>query len=139
MVKIAFLISILFFVAPLSAEQIDYSEIKGTWRFVKKDFKKRHPYMLGFLVNKALRTRLSIEKKHFVQYIHPKKIYKEKRELIEIKKDNNKWLLSRKEGSVTVKFIFYKKNNNWYYKEGDMEYQVIKDSKEDYEAWLKGV
>jgi hypothetical protein len=133
-----FMVSALF-AQSLESEPVEKREGRevcaGYWRFVKEDFRKRHPFLPGFLVKRALNTRLYIGK-NFIQYESPDVMIGKARlieKVEELKADH--FSFSRKEGDKKVDFEFYKKDEKWFYREGDLFYQLIKDNEEDQRVW----
>lgn len=108
---------------------------EGYWRFVKKDFKKRHRFLPSFLIEKAIQTRLYISSTEFIQYISPDVIHKEPRKITDISKIENGWKFTRIEDKKEINFKLVKEKNNWFFKEVGKEYQVIKDNQIDVEKW----
>jgi hypothetical protein len=120
----------------LIGEEIDPKKYEGYYRFVRDDFKKRHRFMLNFLVNKALNTRLCVKNGKFIQYISPKKTYKSKRKIISVKNINGSWHFERMEGNKKIMFSFIKEKNKWFYVENKLKYQVIKDNEKEHNDWV---
>lgn len=113
---------------------------QGYWRFVKEDFSKRHPFYLSFMINKAMNTRLYLDDQVFMQYVKPKKLHKSAESLIKVKKDSDRgWSFVRKNKGGLVEFQIVLEGQKWYYREGKMEYQLIKTTEKEVEEWEKQI
>jgi hypothetical protein len=140
MIKLLLIFSI--FQISLYADENKTTTYKGYWRFDRVDFEKRHKYMFGFLINKALNTRLQLTDEHYIQYLNPTKIYKDKRKIISVLKllKDNKlkgWEFTRIENEKKITFSIVKDQEYWYFREAKKEYQLIKESESDYKKWLQ--
>jgi hypothetical protein len=109
--------------------------VGGYWRFVQEDFRERHPWLPSFMIKRALKTRLFLGD-DFIQYRSPKKMIGERRPIETVKtlgKDH--YLFERKEDQKKVVFELYRKDDKWFYREGDLLYQLVKDSPDDQLRW----
>lgn len=114
------------------------AQVEGYYRFEREDFRRRHPLMLGFMVNKALRTRLHITGDHYIQYITPDKLYKDRREVLEVSPTSEQtgWRFVRLESGRQISYTMTPQGQNrWLYKEGDKEYLLIKCSDQEVADW----
>lgn len=107
----------------------------GYWRFVREDLKKRHPLLPSFLINRALNTRLFLGDE-FIQYRSPEKMLGKARpiERVEVVKDSH-FRFFRSEGERQVSFEIFQKDQKWFYREGDLLYQVLRDTPTDQKRW----
>jgi len=125
----------------VAAGEVESGEVKiyqGYWRFVREDFKKRHPFLPGFMVNQALATRLYLGD-DFIQYRSPDSMIGEPRPIVQVetvKEDHFRF--QRREKGRLVAFELYRENGEWFYREGDLFYQLIKDTPEDHQRWKHG-
>jgi len=137
--KIFFVLSFIS-VAPIvwSDETSKNQGYQGYWRFVKDDFSKRHPFYLSFMINKAMNTRLYLDDQVFIQYVKPQKLHKPAESLIKVREEmNGGWSFVRKNMDGLVEFEIVLEGQKWYYREGKMEYQLIKTTEKEVEEWEK--
>lgn len=121
------------FATPLAAVK-DY---RGHWRFVKEDFSKRHPWWPGFMIKKALKTRLVLSDEHFVQYLKPGEMHGQPREIIEVKALAEGWSFLRVEKGDEVSFRIIPRGERWFYIEEGKEYEVVKESEAEVKTWAE--
>lgn len=133
-------LSMLFFLALTThafSKQTDINHVYGYWRFDKNHFKEVHPMWIGWMIKKAMNTRLFISENEYIQYMKPKKVYGSIRPIVDMSFDKNKWIFKRKEKSTLVPFQIYHEDGKWFFKEGKKVYQVHKDNDLEIKAWYE--
>jgi hypothetical protein len=135
---IGLLLTVFLTSTPLQAEErVEITEPWGTWAFVKSDFKKRHPFWLPFMINKAMKSRLVLTSKHFAQHWTADDVVNDPepiRSVVTLPQGG--WKLTRQnEDGKRVDFTITPRDERWFYTEGKLKYQVIKQSAEQIKAW----
>ncbi len=116
-------VSVLFTVA-LQAQPSVF-EYQGTWRFDREQFEDKHYLLPGFMVNRAMKTRLVLADDYFAQYDDDREIIGVKRPLEILKRDENEYALQRLDDGKPVQFFMQQRDDGIYFVEGKDEYKLI--------------
>jgi hypothetical protein len=112
---------------------------EGYWRFVKEDFRARHPWWPGWMVGKALKTRLFLSKDVFIQYKSPTEKHGEPKKITFLEQSSPEmWEFGRQESDGILTFSLTKSEQGWVYREGKTEYLLRKESPQEVIKWKSG-